>query len=158
MPILDFCSSTANKDMISKMWENGDTDIWLSRKHCGKKRKSLVTSNFSFSHNVFKSSLVLMHQNEYLWSERLRDHCSDTTPHHKQFISLTLYHCHTIPTFNDPKEDVFEKLWEKEKMLVTSISPFPIVFSTLSSLELVILAMFNLSSANVCNLVMSKIL
>ena len=33
--------------------------------------------------NVFKSCLLLMHQNEYLWSN-----------------GLTLYH--TIPTFNDP--------------------------------------------------------
>ena len=29
-------------------------------------------SNFSFSHNVFKSFLLLMHQNEYLWSKGLR--------------------------------------------------------------------------------------
>ena len=28
-------------------------------------------SNFSFSLNVFKSCLLLMHQNEYLWSEGL---------------------------------------------------------------------------------------
>ena len=26
MPILDSSSSTANKDMMSKMWTNGDTD------------------------------------------------------------------------------------------------------------------------------------
>ena len=33
------------------------------------KEKLLVTSNFSFSHNVFKSYLLLMCQNEYLWSK-----------------------------------------------------------------------------------------
>ena len=27
MPILNFFSSTANKDMMSKVWTNGDTDI-----------------------------------------------------------------------------------------------------------------------------------
>ena len=27
MPILDSSSSTASKDMMSKMWTNGDTDI-----------------------------------------------------------------------------------------------------------------------------------
>ena len=27
MPNLDSSSSTANKDMISKMWTNGDTDV-----------------------------------------------------------------------------------------------------------------------------------
>ena len=36
-----------------------------------EKKKLLVTSNFSFPHNVFKSCLVLMHQNEYLWSKKL---------------------------------------------------------------------------------------
>ena len=30
-----------------------------------------VTSNFFFSHNVFKSCLLLMRQNEYLWSKGL---------------------------------------------------------------------------------------
>ena len=34
-------------------------------------KKLLVTSNFSFSHNVFKSCLWSMRQNEYLWSKRL---------------------------------------------------------------------------------------
>ena len=43
---------------------------------------------------------------------------------------LTLYH--TIPTFNDPKEESSRKHWEKENMLVTSIFPFSAVFSTLS--------------------------
>ena len=32
--------------------------------------KLLITSNF-FSHNVFKSCLLLMHQTEYLWSKGL---------------------------------------------------------------------------------------
>ena len=36
-----------------------------------EKEKLLVTSNFSFSHNVFKNCLWLMHQNEYLWSKGL---------------------------------------------------------------------------------------
>ena len=50
-----------------------------------EKEKLLATSNFSFSHNVFKSCLLL------------------------------------ILNFNNPKEEGFEKHWEKEKMLVTSI-------------------------------------
>ena len=36
------------------------------------KKKLLVTSNFSFFHNVFKSCLLLMSKNEYLWSKGLR--------------------------------------------------------------------------------------
>ena len=39
----------------------------LGRKHSGKKEKLFVTSNFSSFHNVSKSSLLLMRQNEYLW-------------------------------------------------------------------------------------------
>ena len=67
-PILDSSSSTANKDMMSKMWTNGDT-WYLIVENIVEKEKLLVTSNFSFSHNVFKSSLFLMRQNEYLWSK-----------------------------------------------------------------------------------------
>ena len=33
MQILGASNSAANKDMMSKMWTNGDTIIWLSRKH-----------------------------------------------------------------------------------------------------------------------------
>ena len=36
-----------------------------------EKEKLLVTSNLLFSHNVFKSRLLLMRQNEYLWSKGL---------------------------------------------------------------------------------------
>ena len=36
-----------------------------------EKEKLLATSNFSFSHNVFKICLVLMRQNDYLWSKGL---------------------------------------------------------------------------------------
>ena len=38
MPILDSSNSSANTDMMAKMWTNGDTVIWLSWKHCGKRR------------------------------------------------------------------------------------------------------------------------
>ena len=34
--------------------------------------KLLVMSNFSFSHIVFKSCLLLLCQNEYLWSKRFK--------------------------------------------------------------------------------------
>ena len=42
MPILDSSNSAANKDMMSKIWTNGDTVIWLTRKHCGKRRNCLL--------------------------------------------------------------------------------------------------------------------
>ena len=49
-------------------------------------------------------------------------------------------------------------LWEKEKLLVQAISPFPTMFSTLSKTEIIIFVTFNLLSANAFNLVWSKIL
>ena len=62
MPVLGSFNSAANKDIMQKY---GDTIICLSRKHwvdnfVGKKEKMLITSNFSFSHNVFRSNLLLM--------------------------------------------------------------------------------------------------
>ena len=40
---------------------------------------------------------------------------------------------HTVPSFNDSgKQRPLKKLWKKEKMLVTSISPFPAKFSIYS--------------------------
>ena len=42
MPILESSKSAANKDRISKIWKNGDIIIWLSRKHCGKRRNCLL--------------------------------------------------------------------------------------------------------------------
>ena len=103
MPILGSSNSAANKDMISTIWTNGDTIIWLSRIHCGKKEILLVMSNFSFSHNVFKSCVLLMCQNEYLWSKGLT--LSQTSPgFYVSAVQLNL----------------LKTLWEKEKLLVTS--------------------------------------
>ena len=68
MPNVGSSNSAANKGLMSKIWTNGDTIIWLSRKHYKH-----VTSSFSFSLNAFKSCLLLMLQNEYLWSKRLID-------------------------------------------------------------------------------------
>ena len=51
-------------------------DIWgysflTEKKTLWEKKKLLVTSNFLFSHNVFKSCVFLMCLNEYLWSKGL---------------------------------------------------------------------------------------
>ena len=71
MPILGTSNSTARKDMISKIWTNTDTICLIELKTLWEKKKLLVTSNFSFSQKVFKSSLLLMRQNEYLLSKGL---------------------------------------------------------------------------------------
>ena len=93
--ILGSSNSAASKDM-SKIWTNEDTIFWLSTKHCGEEEKMLVMSNFSYSHNVFKSCLLLMHQSEYLWSK-----------------GLTLHH--TILFFNNSNQEGFKKLCGKRK-------------------------------------------
>ena len=53
MAVLGFLNSAANKDMMSKL-----------------------TSNFTFSHNVYNSCLLLMRQNKYQWSKGLSYNCS----------------------------------------------------------------------------------
>ena len=65
MPILGSSNPTANKDLMSKIY--GQMGIWLIELKTlwGKE------SYFSFSHNVFKSCLFLIRQNEYLWSKGL---------------------------------------------------------------------------------------
>ena len=53
-----------------------NTDKWgykflIDKKTLWEKKKLLVTSNFFFSHNVFKSCLLLMRYSEYLWNKGL---------------------------------------------------------------------------------------
>ena len=68
---------------------------------------------------------------------------------------LTLYH--TIPSFNDPKEEAFGKhCGKRRKCWQPAFSSFPSVFSNLLQREIVILAILHLSSANAFSLVMSK--
>ena len=52
MPILGSSNLAANENMMSKIRING-VQLLLSRKHCWKRRKFLITNNFFFSHNVF---------------------------------------------------------------------------------------------------------
>ena len=44
----------------------------IGQKTLCEKEKLLVTNNFFFSHNVFKSCLLLIRQNEYDWSKGLK--------------------------------------------------------------------------------------
>ena len=77
MQILASSTSAANKDM-----DKSGYNYLIELKTLWEEEKLLVTSNFSFSHNVFKSFLVLMRQNEYLWSKELTLHI--TTQHKPQ--------------------------------------------------------------------------
>ena len=70
---------------------------------------------------------------------------------------LTLYH--TIPPFNNPKEEGFGKhCGKRRKCWLPAFSPFPTMFSTLSKTEILILATFILLPANAFNLVSSNFL
>ena len=41
-------NSTANKDMMSKIWTNEDTITCLSRKHCGKWKNCSLRAIYPF--------------------------------------------------------------------------------------------------------------
>ena len=69
-----------------------------------EKEKLLITGNFSFSCNVFRSCLLLMLQNEYPWSkcliriERLPIYASEIMRKSLNFISA----CHDIDQWCPP--------------------------------------------------------
>ena len=65
MPISGSCNSAAKRYDVKNMDKSGYSDL-IETKTLWEKEKLLVTSNFSFSHNVFNSCLVLMSQNEDL--------------------------------------------------------------------------------------------
>ena len=71
-------SSTANKDMMKKNMDKWGNSYLIELKTLWEKEKLLVTSNFFFTHNVFKSCLLLMRQNEYLWSKGLKSFFQET--------------------------------------------------------------------------------
>ena len=69
MPILGSTNSAENKDYDVKNMDQRGYNYLIESKTLWEKEKLLAMSNFSFSHYVFKSCLVLMRQNEYLWSK-----------------------------------------------------------------------------------------
>ena len=72
MPILCSSDSAANTDIMSETWDKWGYNYLIQQKTMWEKQKLLVTSNFSFSYNVFKSCLLLVHQNDNLWSKGLK--------------------------------------------------------------------------------------
>ena len=57
-----------------KCRSNDDLCYWLDRKHCGEKEKMLVTSIFSFSHNVFRRPLFQGRWKLWLWGKGLNQY------------------------------------------------------------------------------------
>ena len=95
MPILGFSNPAANKDVRPKYGQMGiKLSDWVQ--NIVEKEKLLVTSNFSFSRNVFISCLLLMRQNEFLRSKGLND--PDCVP---MFIECLHLHCNFNKKPND---------------------------------------------------------
>ena len=125
------------------------------------KEKLLVIIIFSFSHNVFKMLIFFFFLRVVkvgiVW-ERVKVYtvlysvCK--TDHTFNSLPYTLNH--TIPTFNNPEINLLKTLWEKEKILVTSIFSFPTIFSTLPKTDFNFSVKFNLSSANAFSFDQSK--
>ena len=64
MPILGSSNSAANKNMMSEIWTNG---VQLS-----DGVENIVGKKEIARYNVFKA-VLLMHQNEYLWSKWVKE-------------------------------------------------------------------------------------
>ena len=95
-----------------------------------EKEKLLVTSNFSFSHNVFHSYISSVRQNAAL--------CGD-------WLTLS----QTSPCFYVSAVQVFWKHWGKRRNCSSrAISPFPTLFSTCLDNFLPFSSILKLSSAN----------
>ena len=101
MPTLGFFNPAASKDMMSTIWTIGGYNYQIKYKTLWEKEKSLVSSNFSFFHNAFKSCLMLISQKEYLWRKGL------------SFVKVRVCVVKDKPLpddscFNDPDKNYFE--------------------------------------------------
>ena len=57
MPILGSSNSAANKDMMSKILTNGNTNFWLSRTHYGKRKKNCSLRAISSFPTMFSKAV-----------------------------------------------------------------------------------------------------
>ena len=122
----------------------------------------LVTSIFSFSHNVFKRLLLQGREKSGLCGKglnRKENACQISNiklnVHQSMTVSMErlnmLTHSHTMTPF----ENIVGK---KENCFYKQFLLFPTMFSTLSKTEIIIFVTFNLSFASGFNLVWFKIL
>ena len=121
MPILGSSNSVANKDMMSNTWTNGDTVIWLSRKHCGERRNCLLWAISPFP---------------TLFSKAVCSWC----------IKMSIYGEKGSQTWI---RMLLENLWAKEKSVVTSSFSFTQNLFFLSESFNPSVRTLQLSSANV---------
>ena len=109
-------------------------------------------SNFSFIHNVFKNYLLLMRQNEYLWSVGLQLQVSPGAFGNQHFLLFP--QCF----LSIPKEFLlFSHIYFVVGKWYPAFSPFSTMFSIHTKKNFCCSVTFILSSANAFNLDQSKI-
>ena len=147
----------------------------MSTIHCllktlWEKEKSLITSNFSFSHRVFCPLTLSQTSNFTFFHNVFYAICiSKSFDSHILVIICSFFEFGTVTKWcirewvnPFPYNYNFWRVWERSllKKIVGKgeISPFPSMYSTLSKTEMTIFVTFKLSYANAFNLVWSKIL
>ena len=130
-------------------------------------KNNFITCKLIFYHTIMTFDAV---EKNAFWKHKKKILLSHNNPCFKCNIAITNFlvshllkagfTCsHTMTPFETSKEwSLLKTLWEKEKLPVQAISPFPTMFFTLPKTEIIIFVTSNLSSANAFNLVWSKIL
>ena len=99
---------------FDKKWQKV---IQMGRKHCGKKGKFLIMSNFSFSHSVFKRLVSQGLQKASLSGNGLRVQTMD--------MKMNVYPLkHNVALSCPSERRLLKSYWEKKKILITSIFSF----------------------------------
>ena len=109
--------------MTSKMWTNGGYSYLTElKKHCGKRRNCSLRAVSPFPHNVFKSCLMVMRQNEYLWSKSVI---------YIPFKTLSyLSHCLVLSRSSDRRILEKKKKNGKKRKVTINFSLSPATFSS----------------------------
>ena len=95
MQILGSSNSVANKDIMSKIWTNGDTLISLSRKHCVKRRNCSLRAISSFPTMFSKTVYCWCVKMNIYGVKRLR---VDDISHSSECLTISpIHHCETVP-------------------------------------------------------------
>ena len=146
MPILGSSNSAANKDVMAKIWTNGDTINCFSIKHCGKSRNCSLRAISPFPTMLSKPVCC--------WC------VNESKP---GVLKVLLTHSHTMTPFDTPGKQAFWKHCGKRRNCsIWAISPFPTVFSThlhnflpfSTNIKLSSAKCFRLEESKICCLVM----
>ena len=81
----------------------------MGRKHSEKKEKLLITSNFSFSHSVFKRLVLQTSKNQGMFGKglNLKLLSANSFSLEESKICHLLTHSHTMTPFDAPEKEAF---------------------------------------------------